>query len=121
MAETHPSNGKLELRGGAFTLNTALDTVLAEPCPGERQAGRQAGLLAPGLLGEARRPHSESVTDNLHAVCIAVITLPFVLPQYLWKPSAEMPQISAAQRGSENTVYVSPGLKVEDPSPAAQE
>ena len=56
----------------------------------------------------------------VHSVAI-LKRIPFVLPQYLWKPSAEMPQISAAQRGSENTVYVSPGLKVEDPSPAAQE
>lgn len=121
VAEALPSKTKLELRG--FHLAATLDTASAEP---RQVAGRQVwepgfgSLLAPGWLYEAGRPTLREC-DNLHAVCIAVITLPFVLPQYLWKPSMEMPQISAAQRGSKNMVYVSPGLTVEDPIPAAQE
>lgn len=95
--------------------------------PGDRQAGREASLgiwpwqaswLWGGCVRRGDRPTLREC-DNLHAVCIAVITLPFVLPQYLWKPSVEMPQISAARSGNENMVYVSPELTVRRPKPCS--
>lgn len=72
----HTFKQKARTKGAGFHLVAALVTTLAQP---HQVTGRQVwesglgSLLAPGWVCEAGRLVLEE-RDNLHAVCIAVIT-----------------------------------------------